>query len=176
MRILFVAPFVPGPNVDHTGGRYLFHMLESLAERNELFLVALDSRRDEANSDDALKRFCRYVEIVPLRSGLSTIGRYLRHLRWPRAVAMSYCPQLRKRVRELLQEIDFYLVQCENIQTIPYVQDARVAKVLDCIDLNFLPMFQQYLASRGVSLRRIYRALEWPRLQLYETLALRQFG
>jgi glycosyltransferase involved in cell wall biosynthesis len=176
MRILFVTPFVPGPNVDHAGGRDLFYFMKALAVRNEVSLLGLELGDGMAADQEALRQFCRHVEIVPLRNGAAKLARYLGHFKWPRAVAMFYSPELAQRLSMWLGRMDFDVIQFENIQTIPYAEQVTLPTVLDCIDLNFLPLFQQHLAASGSILRRLHRAFEWPRLQLYEARACRRFS
>ncbi len=149
MKILFVAPFVPGPNVDHAGGRDLFYLLKGLTARNEVSLLGLELGAGVAADHEALRGFCRHVEIVPLKGGAAKVGRYLRHAQWPRAVAMFYSPEFSERLKLLLRQADFDVVQLENVQTIPYAAEVSVPTVLDCIDLSFLPLFQQHLAATG---------------------------
>lgn len=48
MRLLFLTPFLPDRQATHGGGAYLAHLLEALADRAEIGLVALLDPEEEA--------------------------------------------------------------------------------------------------------------------------------
>ena len=177
MRILFVSSFLPGANVDHAGGRDIFHLMRYLSKKHSVSIVCM-AKSDEASQwADDLRQFCEQVQIVPTKNRfVISPHQWVRYIHLPRSVGMSWSSEMRDRLDSLLKTGSYDLVQYENVQMIPYSDGNKIPGVLDCIDVGFLPLFQQILGEKGTWLRRLYWLTEWPRLQLYESRGLLRFN
>jgi len=176
LKILFVSTFVPGPNTNHAGGRDVFHIMRRLAENHQISIICLANSPEEISRNAASLEFCRHVELIQSPNGfLSTLRRVSNYFRLPRSVARFYSVELHQTLHRLLERSRFDVIQYENVQVLPYAENIQIPGVLDCIDVNFMPMFQSYLSGRGSFWRRLYWLLEWPRLQIYEARKIREF-
>ncbi len=63
MRLLFLSPFVPHPEILHAGGQHLYHLMLDLSPRHELHLLAY-GRGEFPQQIAAIKSLCASVTIV----------------------------------------------------------------------------------------------------------------
>jgi glycosyltransferase involved in cell wall biosynthesis len=177
MKILFVVPFLPATDADHAGGKDIFYLMRSLAKHHQVSVVCLVNSVEESTKAEKLKEFCKHVELSVLSSGFTaSLRRKANYIRWPRSVGLSYSNELHRRLHILMQKYSFDIIQYENVQTLPYSGNKQVCRVLDCHDISFLPLFQNYLFGKVSWIKKLYLLTEWPRLQVYESKGIRSFN
>ncbi|OGQ00695.1 MAG: hypothetical protein A2Z40_05830 [Deltaproteobacteria bacterium RBG_19FT_COMBO_60_16] len=150
MKILVVTPFLPYPGVPHAGGKLVYFLLRTLAEKHSLVLVSRCFPGEERNLGK-IREMLAGLELVPASGpvaagSLSSMGR----------AAGSYY-RLTRKAKEVLSRETFDLCQVEFTETgVFWVSPRDVPTVLTCHDIISKPAFRRYVASEG-----IYRALHW---------------
>jgi glycosyltransferase involved in cell wall biosynthesis len=177
MKVLIVSMAFPFPL--KSGGRVrVYQLIKHLAAHHRITLLCLaDSRSDVQRYSARLAPYCERVEAVPWRPGfLGLFGRLL--AAWPQlvfgvplVVLNKRSPELAWRLRTLLREEHFDLVQIEWIQMAQHVDQAdwpMMAKrgVLVEHDVAWLPLQRLAEVSRGV--RRWFWRGEARRMRAYE--------
>jgi glycosyltransferase involved in cell wall biosynthesis len=184
-RILIVSMTFPLPL--KAGGRIrVFHLIKRLAARHTITLLCLaDSPADVERHFADLAPYCERVEAVPWRPGLAAfLGRLLRT--WPLwlrgiplVVLNKRSPGLARRLRMLIREGAFDVVQIEWIQMAQHVGEAEwptLARrgVLVEHDVAWLPLERRAEMSRG-PVRWFWRG-EARRMRRYEETTARRFA
>ncbi|MBI3608467.1 MAG: glycosyltransferase [Nitrospirae bacterium] len=185
MKVLIVSMAFPFPL--KSGGRIrVFQLIKRLAAHHRITLLCLaESRADVERYSAHLAPYCERVETVPWRPGLlGLLGRVL--AAWPQlvfgvplVVLNKRSPELVWRLRTLLREERFDLVQIEWIQMAQHVHQAdwpslAARGVLVEHDVAWLPLQRQADVSRGV--RRWFWRGEARRMRAYEEAMCRRFA
>ncbi|GIK63204.1 MAG: hypothetical protein BroJett018_09980 [Chloroflexota bacterium] len=63
MRLLFISPFVPHPEILHAGGQHLYHLMRDLVPHHELHLLAY-GRGESAEQLATIRGLCASVIII----------------------------------------------------------------------------------------------------------------
>lgn len=182
MRLLIVSMSFPLPL--KAGGRIrVFHLIKRLAARHQITLLCLaDSPAEVTRHLPELHAYCERIETVPWRPGLlGLLGRLLlggwRRLDLPLVVLNKRSPELARRLRALLREGRYDLVQIEWAQMAQHVDEAdrsflQRAGVLIEHDVAWVPLAQRaalaafparWFWRREARLMRTYEEATWGR-------------
>jgi glycosyltransferase involved in cell wall biosynthesis len=159
MKILFVTLLLPQPYADHASAFTVYKVIRQLSQRHDISLISFVLSEKEKKSARHVQKFCRRVETVLLpqnilrklwlRANLLTLT--------PMAVSSGYCKEMRDKIRAMLKEDKFDVVELEYTPMGQYVSDIEgTAVVLAIQDVMFA------VADRFVkSLPNTRKKLEW---------------
>ncbi|MBN1285515.1 MAG: glycosyltransferase [Anaerolineae bacterium] len=138
MRFLFVSLYPVGPGVMHSGGQTLFQLIAHLSRQHTVHLAAFGDAPAAALMD-TMRGWCESVRlVVPAvgwRAKLAQARREPRFWRWGRRAhaEMSRC------VAELSKRVDVVqFVWTPMGRYAPHACMPGCARVLDCVDVNFV--------------------------------------
>ena len=176
MNILLVSRYLPYPSVLHTGGIYIFRLVESLNRRGHQVSVLSFVDPEETAHIEQLRPFCQHIESVPLkRSWREKLQLLPQHFIQPPYVVRCMHPAMRKAIRHLLDEVDFDLVQVEYGQMGQYVNALQaLPTVLDEIDVSMLPIYRIYRQQHS-PLQKMWKYWWWKSNEWYEPRMCGQF-
>ncbi len=185
MKVLVVSMAFPFPL--KSGGRIrVFQLIKRLAAHHRITLLCLaESQADVRRYSAHLAPYCERVETVPWRPGwLGLFGRAL--AAWPQllsgvplVVLNKRSPELASRLRTLIRQERFDVVQIEWIQMAQHVRRAdwpllATRGVLVEHDVAWLPLQRQAEVSRGM--RRWFWRREANRMRIFEETMGRRFA
>lgn len=125
MRILYLTPYLPIPNL-HGGGTRMFSFIEALSRAHEIHLYTFVTPAMEPFQAEAMERLtalCRRVEIIPLTPSASRDKWWL-----PEDVAQFDHPGMRSAIAAACAEGEFDAAHVEYLVMAPYITGVR-AKV-----------------------------------------------
>lgn len=166
MRILFVSAYFTYPEVAHGGGTDLLEIIKALSQRHEVHLVSFADPW-EVRHVDAMRRFCRTVEVVvpanrwmdKVRSAAKTMR--LNPFAAPFILGRRSHREIRRRIAEVARRERIDLVQYEwakAAQFVDAVSDTGVLAVLDEVDVAFKPLLHEAsLAAHPLARRKAFR-------------------
>jgi glycosyltransferase involved in cell wall biosynthesis len=125
MKILFVSLLLPHPFADHAGAFFGYQVIRRLSQRHDISLISFIRSEKERVFVRDLEPYCRRVETVVLPQAPS-------HRIWARAnlitlrpisVSIGYCREMRDRIRSMVHEERFHIVQMEYTPMGQYVSE-----------------------------------------------------
>ncbi len=169
MNILFITPRIPYPPLkgDQT---VAFHRLRTLGIHHQITLLTFVEGNEDPGAEAALKPFCKRIIRVPhpkWRIGMNLLFRGL----WtqiPLQVTYYRSPAFQSQARMLMQSGEFDLVHGFTLRLRPYLEQAGIPVVLECIDSMRLNFTRQVKVAKSWR-RWVYRE-ELRRLESYEPL------
>ncbi|MGA6992780.1 MAG: glycosyltransferase [Candidatus Deferrimicrobiaceae bacterium] len=167
LKILLVTPFLPYSGVPHAGGKLVYYLLCTLAERHSVFLVSRYFGEEKIHFP-ALRKMVAGLEVVsaegPIRPG--SVSSLLR-------TVASYRRLARKAV-EVLGREKFDVCQVEHTETgVFWKPPPRLPAILTCHDVIAKPAFRRYSASRGIHC--VVPWLTWRAARIVEKRSLSKF-
>jgi sugar transferase (PEP-CTERM/EpsH1 system associated) len=125
MRILIITDYLPYPPV--TGDlQGVYNRLRRIAKQHEVSLVGFLESPDETEGVSHLQKFCYRVETANLqhRSRLRRLPRMLRYFLGgtPPELEFLYSEELVNKIRQLVSEVDFDIVQIEQSRMALYLK------------------------------------------------------
>ncbi|KPJ67936.1 hypothetical protein AMJ44_07030 [candidate division WOR-1 bacterium DG_54_3] len=159
MNILFISLLLPQPYADHASAFTVFKVIKHLSKRHDISLISFVLSEKERELARHVGQYCRRVETVPLpqnrfrklwvRANLLTLT--------PMAVSYGYSREMRERIRSVLKQDRFDIVELEYTPMGQYISEIRSsATVLAIQDVMFV------VANRFVkSLPFSRKKLEW---------------
>ncbi len=174
MRILYLAPRVPYPELDRENVRP-YHQLRFLALRHDVDLVAFGGGGAEWDARRVLRRFCSRIQILPLPPKPVTPAT-ARHVftREPLAVHRYESRDLAERLAALNETRRYDVVFAYSLSMAPYgAAFPDVPKLLDLVEVTSL-RWREYGEKRGFLGNAVFRR-ESARLRDVETAAVRDF-
>lgn len=189
MRILYLSQVLPYP--PNAGPKVRsYHVLQYLASRHEVTLVAFSRPSDRPASIAHLRSFCARVDTVPmLRSAVRNVLHLTRSLltRQPFLIARDHVPAMTHLLRHLVQEAagvgqPFDAVHADQLWMAPYALAAaavaptpvRPRLVLDQHNAVFL--VPQRLAEHETNfLKKMLLQREERRMRTFEIATCRRF-
>ncbi len=167
MRILFLAHRIPFPP-DKGDKIRSYHVLSYLARKHEVHLGCLVDDRNDLQAVERLREQLPgviYQELRPLKKRLSMLKALMSGM--PLTVNYFQSNDLRKQLRELLEQKNFDAVHVYSSSMAEYVRDMDVPiRIIDFCDLDS-EKFRQYAELTRGPLSWLYR-LESRRLAAYE--------
>lgn len=103
MRLLFISPFVPHPDILHAGGQHLYHLMHDLSHHHELHLLAY--RRGESAEQLAANRgMCASITIItPAYTWGQKLGQLRRGWRHPHQLGRRTHLEMRDALRRICE-------------------------------------------------------------------------
>lgn len=179
MKLLWITPELPYPPF---GGKNLrvYGLLEQLATRHRVSLIAFDRNPEDHAGLDKLKTICDDVVAVPVsRRQLS------RHKRKGQLLSLFsgtsylrrayFSPRMQKTINDYVREHDFDVIQVESAPMGYYDIPGRAACVLDTHNVEY-EIFHRTYRSSGMSLRKLYSLSEWYKFRRDELNICRKFA
>lgn len=168
MKVLVVSPFLPYQGVPHAGGKLVYFLLQTLAEKHSVSMVSRYYPGEERHIGE-IRKMLFDLELVPapgpvnagsLPSVWKTVRSYYR---------------LGRKASDLLKRERFDVCQVEFTETGVFLNiTGDVPVFLTCHDIIAKPAFRRYEASRGVS-KAMYWCI-WKTKQMMEKKAVSKFS
>jgi len=139
VKILVLYPYVPWP-LDRGTHHRTYHLLEELAAKHEVSLVALAEKGEGAEHADLFRKFCRHVEVIPfVHPPWQRLfpQRLLNPL--PPNVAHWTIPGVAARLNEILAQREFDAVHVCDIVMAQYFLRRKIPLIIDRsrVDLQY---------------------------------------
>jgi sugar transferase (PEP-CTERM/EpsH1 system associated) len=170
MKILFLAHLFPLP-LDSGGKIKSYYTLKTLAKEHDVHVVSYARLDAEYRLLDQLRTVCKDVELVRLsRSKLRQASDLLLSLPRGRSFIISrdFRREMQTAVRRAVAAFEPDVIHIDHLQMAQFVDFRRPCRtVLD--HHNVESAIIKRTAETDASLpKRLYAALEWPRLRSYE--------
>jgi glycosyltransferase involved in cell wall biosynthesis len=185
LRVLFVTPYLPSPP-RFGGQRRLDGLIAGVAAFHEASVLSLvDAGEDQTEARAATGTYCRRVVTVPsrLRAASPAYKRVLQLgslvLPWSYERIVHRERALETALDRLLAEAPFDIVQFEFPHLVAYrsrlgqARRSRAAFLLDEHNIEYDVVRQTASAGPGWA-RRLYSALDWPKVRAEELRAWTQ--
>lgn len=185
MKLLWISHCIPYPPKTGVLQRN-YNLLREAARLAEVHLLAVNKRGvlpgeyDLAEARFELGKLCRRVEIVQLPIESSARLFYWKAFQSllskdPLSVTWVESAALRRRLRTMLQEVEFDIVHFDTISLAVYRNEvSHAAKILNHHNIES-HLLKRRSGLEGNPLKRLYYALEGEKLQRYEQAACGQF-
>lgn len=125
MKILIIADYLPYPLIGGDRIR-IYNLLRRLADQHEVSLVSFLEKPDDAEGISHLRQFCARVETVnlPRLSPLRHIPGLIRYglEGKPLELRFLYSDELANKIKSLITELDFDIVQIEHARMGLYLE------------------------------------------------------
>ncbi len=103
MRLLFISPFVPHPEILHAGGQHLYHLMHDLSPHHELHLLAY-GRGESAEQLVAIRGLCASITIItPAYTWRQKLGEARRGWRHPHKLGRRTHLEMRDAIRHICE-------------------------------------------------------------------------
>jgi len=175
MQILFLTPTFPYP-LDN-GNRILeFNTIRQLARQHQVFLLSL-IQEGQYQHLSRLKEYCTGIETVPV-AGMGLWGKDANYSRQglvknlfdpiPYNLARWYSSEMEDRLKKVLSQNTFDLVQIETLHMAPYAKFIKKIPVILRQHNVESKMMERYYKYASNSLERVYSFFQWRKLLRYE--------
>ncbi|MBE2201446.1 MAG: glycosyltransferase [Anaerolinea sp.] len=159
LKILLLTPQLPYPPHQGTSLRN-FHIIRGLAERHEITLLSFleENQTADPQAIAPLQTLCQRIEIVPApRRSMATRLRQLLTTRHPDMAHRLYSPAFNLKLRHLLAENRFDIVQIEGIEL------ARALVIARAVSPGSKIVFDDHNAEAELQRRNMLTDLRNPR-------------
>lgn len=147
MRILIIADYLPYPLIGGDRIR-IYNLIRRVASRHEVSLAASFVTADDAEGVSHLRQFCARVETAGFerRSRLARVPGLLRYALAgkPPELNLLHSEELRGKIRQLMTEMDFDIVQIEHARMSLYLEALPRNRSYKSILMFHNFTFQQY--------------------------------
>ncbi len=172
MRILFVVPNVPSAIRPRP-----LHFIRGLSQMHQVAVVCLATNEADSHFVSELRQHCQSMEVIRL-SRWRSLSNCLRALFSTNSLrcAYFYSPDLRKRVKALVEANEVDLIHAEHLKSLSMVKPSlgRVPVVLDAVDcLSMLESRRRAVTKNP--LVKLFSWMESRKFALSEAKASRQF-
>jgi sugar transferase (PEP-CTERM/EpsH1 system associated) len=174
MRILYLAHRVPFP--PNKGDKIRsFNEIRHLSRNHDIHLLAFCDRAEETAHKDALKEYCRTVDLVPLHSNRQKFQAFRSMLvRDPWTLGYYSSTEMSSALRRAIDRYRLDLILVFSSSMAPYVCSIRgIPRVLDFVDSDASKWRQYGMAKRWPE--RMLYAYEARRLAAFELKMVRLF-
>lgn len=174
MRVLYLAPRIPYPELDRENVRP-YHQIRFLALRHDVDLVTFGGTGAEWDARRVLRRFCSRIQILPLapRQVAPATARHV-FSREPLAVRRYESRDLAERLVALNETRRYDMVFCYSLAMAPYgLAFPGTPKVLDLVEVTSL-RWREYGEMRGFLASQVFRR-EAARIRQIEMSAVKDF-
>lgn len=176
MRILFIIPTFPYP-LDNGNRILAFNTIRQLSRKHQIFLLSL-IQEGQYQHLSRLKEYCTGIETVPV-AGMGLWGMDASYSKAgmvknlfnpiPYNLARWYSLKMRDKLKEILSQKTFDLVQIETLHMAPYAQYCRKIPVIlrqHNVESKMMERYYKYASNHS---ERAYAFLQWRKLIHYET-------
>jgi glycosyltransferase involved in cell wall biosynthesis len=182
MKLLFIAPYLPGPPI-FGGQRRIHGMMTCLARSHELSVIALtDGYVDQRASELEAKQYCKHVISVPQRyhrleganKRLTQLRSLLSHHSWERRVYKRLAVQ--RAIDQHLAAHSYDAIICEFAFMADYqLRRARERTRLVLDEHNIEYDLLRRSAVNATFERKLFHAVNWRKLKHEEVRAWKRF-
>jgi len=127
MKILFVTLLLPQPDAEHASAFTVFKVIRHLSQRHDISLISFVLSEKEKELARHVGQHCRSVETVLLLQNtyrkLWTRANLLSLT--PMAVSSGYSKEMREKIRSVLRQDKFDVVELEYTPMGQYVSEIR---------------------------------------------------
>lgn len=181
MKLLFLSPFLYHSKVGHGGGVACYQLLQMLAPRHEIHLLAFvskESEEDIAAAQSDLAPLCHSVHTVRMDVSPGAVMRaklkFLTQLR-PIDAELFAVPAMAAKLRELVASLRPDVVFVQFPQMAQYAADcAPAATVMDVQDAFSVSGYRKY-RSQAAPLKKLGMFFNWWSWLGFETRYYPQF-
>lgn len=131
-RLLFLTSRFPYP-LDKGDKLRAFHLIRRLSSRFDIFLFAISDTEPDAESMNALRPWCREMEIYRIHK-ISSLFSILKHNNTPFQVAYFYSAAAMKRIKAFQSKHRTEAVFCHLIRMAEYARALPHPRILDYMD------------------------------------------
>ncbi|KAB2860859.1 MAG: glycosyltransferase [Anaerolineae bacterium] len=138
MRLLFISPFVPHPEILHAGGQHLYHLIHDLAPHHELHLLAY-GRGESAEQQAAIRGLCASVTIItPAYTWGQKLGQLRRGWRHPHQLGRRTHFEMRGAITHICEYAKIEVVHLAWTEMARYIGviPAQVGTVVNLHDIE----------------------------------------
>ncbi|MCQ3929497.1 MAG: hypothetical protein DPW16_03480 [Chloroflexi bacterium] len=138
MRLLFISPFVPHPEILHAGGQHLYHLMRDLVPHHELHLLAY-GRGESAEQLAAIRGLCASVTIItPAYTWRQKIRQARRGWRHPHKLGRRTHLEMRDAIRHICKVAQIEVVHLAWTEMARYLDviPAQVGTVVNLHDIE----------------------------------------
>jgi glycosyltransferase involved in cell wall biosynthesis len=174
MKILFISRWFPYPP-DNGSKIRVFNLIKHLSSRHEVHLVSFASGTVGDGRLDAMRRYCRQVNVANYRPFQPRrLKALLGFFSWrPRSLVDIYSVEMRKLVEQAGHGRSFDVVIASQIEMAPYAMTlSGTPRILEEVELTSL--YESFIKQRH-PLRKSRRGLMWWKLSRYVADLLRDF-
>ncbi|PIU41981.1 MAG: hypothetical protein COS99_02605 [Candidatus Omnitrophica bacterium CG07_land_8_20_14_0_80_42_15] len=180
MNILFITPRLPYPP-DQGNKIVIFNFIKFLSKKHKITLFSLIPNDESLKYVDELKKYCHRVETVRMRPKWSMKNFIMAIYKTdPYTSIKYYSPLLMERLRKLLKEEKFDVIQAEFYYMAQYVLKLKplippsTATFLDTHNVEYF-MYKEYYVNVRDPLLKILMFFELSRMKKYEKFVLEHF-
>ena len=174
MKLLVLTSRIPYP-IEKGDKLRMYYQLKELAKHHEIVLCCLSDYEISESALDALRPFCKRIEILklhPLRRWMNVILGVLS--RRPFQVLYFFQRSAARQLRRVIDEEKPEHIYCQLIRCAEYVKDVvEIPKTIDYMDALSYGM-RRRCANSGFFARLIFRE-EAERLERYEQIIFEYF-
>jgi glycosyltransferase involved in cell wall biosynthesis len=177
MKILFVSLLLPNPYADHASAFTVFKVIRSLSKKHDISLISFVLSKEEKGLARHIGRYCRSVETVFLPHGIFRklwVRAKLPTLR-PMVVSHSYSKKMRDKIRSVLRQDKFDIVELEYTPMGQYISEiGDLPAVLAIQDVMFV-VANRFVKSLPFSRKKLEWFIEGFLCRRYEPSLLAKF-
>jgi sugar transferase (PEP-CTERM/EpsH1 system associated) len=173
MKILYLAARFPQPPFKGDQMR-AFHQLRLLSPRHRITLLSLAEEEVAPSALERVRNYCTDVILVPHTRSRAFLNLTLAPFsHYPLQTLLRRSRTFQRVLNRLLCEHDFDLAHVQLVRMAPYLERAKLPRVIDLIDALSLNMQRRY--SSETPLLRLPVYWEWQRLRRYEPQVCRNY-
>jgi sugar transferase (PEP-CTERM/EpsH1 system associated) len=173
MKLFIILSRVPFP-LDKGDKLRAFHQIKHLSKSNEIHLCCLNDIKIDKSSIKAIEPYCKTINVFKISRWSKCINVFLAFLSGkPFQVGYFYNSSIRKKISNLIMEIEPDHIFCQLIRVTEYVKHVQISKTLDYQDVLSKGM-ERRLANCQSYLRPVIR-YEASKLKKYESLIFDHF-
>lgn len=177
MKILFVTPYLPYPNVPYAGEITVLNLLMGLSSQgHDVFLVSgLREAKDKERLDE-MNSFCRVLETIEIPA---------KKMDWLKALiqwglkgfrgGISFRKKISNSVKKFSKEYNFDIIQVEHTEIGQYIEKINnVPMVIDAVDVLVKPALRKYELEKNWIIKSI-KFLKYKLIESKEFSTYRKF-
>jgi len=178
MKILFVTPYLPYPNVPYAGEITVLNLLTELTSRgHDIYLISGLREAKDKKYLDQVNSFCTVLETIEIPS---------KKMDWLKALiqwglrgfreGVSFRRKVAKSVKKHSKKINFDIIQIEHTEIAEYIEKvSNVPMVVDAVDVLVKPALRKYKLEKQV-IKKIINFIKYKSTERKEVLIYRKFN
>jgi len=177
MKILFVTLLLPQPYADHASAFTVYKVIRHLSQRHEVSLISYVFSEKERQAAKHVGKDCKRVETVLLaqntfrklwvRANLLTLT--------PMVISNGYSRKMRQKIRSVLKEDKFDVVELEYTPMGPYVSEISDAATVLAIQDVVFSVAERFVKNLPFSRKKLEWFVDSRMCRRYEPRLLSKF-
>lgn len=168
MNILFLTTVLPYP--PDSGAKIRdFNLLKEMAKRHKVTLISF--AQDE-KTGTFLKEYCQRIEVVENKKRINLFAAFLMTLftKKPFTIASFYSPEMKRRIKVVLDNNKFDLIHCSHLHMAQYVESIKsIPRILDEHNIEFFLIKRYIRKQKNVLKKIVVFFLQYLKLARYES-------